>query len=430
MTTPWFASFGAEKMIYDARMNPQAIIHDGTLYVAYQAGKYGKAGDPYIITMDLETKKWSEAVKVGTVSGVDHHFAPIIWFDKDARLHCLYGCHRTTGQHIIAEQPGKIDAWFRGPKIDDSMTYPTMWRTREGELILIYRIHGHLGFWVSRYSEDGGFTWSNPRIITDFDAFAMEETDRWAGSYLSTFFDGETVHVGFTHWEERDNINKFYNNFKRDLYSRYNLYYLALTWKSGDMCTIDKKRLVSPITRKSATPAMVYDSGYELTNFPAMSVDENGYPMLVCPITHDSPWRCNFTSFHWNGKEWEKSIICETDNIWNATLLQYNGNSEYQIWLVNGRGKDETCFYGGGELQLWKIFNNGKKWEFCQSLIPDSGLIYNNPKQVYYSDGRQVKNNFVFFGWEGPESMWKRETENPNRGFAFFYEDGIIRGSI
>ena len=60
------------------------------------------------------TRTFSDVVTLGRSSS-DHHKGPVIWADRDERLHVLYGCHRTPGTHLVSRQPGTIgrdlDAW-------------------------------------------------------------------------------------------------------------------------------------------------------------------------------------------------------------------------------------------------------------------------------------------------------------------------------
>lgn len=429
MTTPYFASHGAEKMLYDSRMQTQAILLDTRLYVVYQAGEHDKSGHPHIVWLDMDTQQWSEPLQLGMSAGADHHFAPILWTGRDKKLHVLYHCHRTPARHLISCKPNDPTRWEEGPHIADSMSYPTVWRTDPEHLVLVYRVQGHLGYWVCCYSKDDGYTWSAPHLLTDFDHDPQDETDRWAGSYLATLPAGGTsLHVGFVHWEERDNINLRYQNFTRDLFSRYNMYYLQVDWKTGQMSTVDGAVLSAPVTRRAAERCKIMDTDFECSNFPSITADAQGNPLLLAPVSQGSPWHCRFTCFRWDGVRWHISQLQETDNIWNSSLVWHEGGSHYKTWLVVGQGKDERCFYGGGTLELWASQNFGQTWSMQENLQPCPELIYNNPKQVFRADGTALPGWMIFFGWQGPESMWKVDNPKPNRGFAFLYADGRIIG--
>ncbi len=80
-----FALHGAEKMIYDIRMGPAALCRNDVIYIPYQANPDGPEAHPHVITYDLRNEEWSAPVRVGEVRSYDHHFCPVLWFDKDGR---------------------------------------------------------------------------------------------------------------------------------------------------------------------------------------------------------------------------------------------------------------------------------------------------------------------------------------------------------
>jgi hypothetical protein len=59
-----FATHGTEKMIYDARMEPQAVLHKDVIYIVYQADKDANIGNPHIISYDTKRETWSETVQI------------------------------------------------------------------------------------------------------------------------------------------------------------------------------------------------------------------------------------------------------------------------------------------------------------------------------------------------------------------------------
>ena len=54
-----FAAHGTEKMIYDARMEPQALLHKDILYIVYQADRSKSIGNPHIISYDTKRRQYS-----------------------------------------------------------------------------------------------------------------------------------------------------------------------------------------------------------------------------------------------------------------------------------------------------------------------------------------------------------------------------------
>lgn len=426
-----FASFGGEKMLYDDRMKPQAIYHDGHLYVVYQANSDGKRkANPFLKRYDTKKGKWSAPIQLGNSSGVDHHLGPIIWLDKEERFHILYDCHFGKGIHMISPTPLDSTSWEEGPIISPSITYPRVWQLSDNLTVLLYRSSGHLGFWVYQLSMDGGMTWKKARTIIDFDLDPENELDEWAGSYVGAAPSvcGNYLHLGFTYWDERENANIKYT-FKKDLFSRYNLYYAKLNICKGELKNCKGEILPTPLNRREAEACKVVDTGHELTNFPFVFVDKDDTPYLIAPVSQGSPWRCNFNLYKPISDGWKKVTITETDNIWSGVYVEVNNDGIFNAFLVSGSGKDESTFYGGGIIEHWVSYNLGEGWTKAGELIPDPNLIYNNPRPIVTATGKIVEGNVLFYGWEGPEGVWDVDYFRSNRGKLFLWTNGRFIGA-
>ena len=415
-------------MIYDARMGPVAVADGDRIVIVYQAAEEGLPGHPHITTFDRCQGRWSEPRRLGTAAGLDHHFAPIIWLDDSGHWHVLYNCHFSPGVHLVSRKAHDVGEWDEGTQIGQSISYPSVWRLSGGRRVMVYRVEGHLGYWIYRLSDDGGRSWGNERLLLDFDYKPRNEVDRWAGSYLLPELsrDGRRMHIGFCYWDERDGCHGRYR-FKRDLLTRYHQYYLELEPDSGRLRTVDGRELTAPVNRAAAEAAIVYDSGDELTNFPSVAADDADRPMLLAPISHDDPWRCRFHFFRWDGHAWRQSIICDTDNTWSASRFVETGDNCLAVDLVVGQGKGEECFYGGGEVQRWRSSDGGASWQCEQSFVPHPGLLYNNVRPVELAEGGRLADSFVLYGWQGPGGVWAvpgYETESRNRGLAWLWLDG------
>ena len=121
-----FATHGTEKMIYDARMEPQALMHKDVLYIVYQADRTKSIGNPHIISYDTKREQWSEPAQIAIVPRYDHHYAPVLWIDRDEHFHILYGCHGGSGIHLVSEKPGDFTRWKKSATIAPSISYPKM----------------------------------------------------------------------------------------------------------------------------------------------------------------------------------------------------------------------------------------------------------------------------------------------------------------
>ncbi len=423
-----FAVHGCEKMIYDARMGPVAVADGERIVIVYQAAEQGLPGHPHVICYDRGTRQWSPPLRIGTAAGLDHHFAPILWLDDAGHWHVLFNCHFTPGTHLISRDPHSTAEWIEGPTIANSISYPSVHRLAGGRTILVYRVEGHLGYWVYHLSDDGGATWSAEYVILDFNREARDEIDRWAGEYIlpAMGLAQNSVHLGFCYWDERNGCHPRYQ-FKRDLLTRYHLYYLRLDAATGRLMTVDGKAVAAPVNRREAEIAKVLDTGDELTNFPSVDVDEADRPALLAPVSVNDPWRCEFRFLRWTGHAWLASTITETDNIWSASRFIELRGDRVTVDLIAGQGKAEECFYGGGDLQRWQSNDAGRSWRRLQTFIPVPGLLYNNPRPVQLPTGGELPDAFVLHGWQGPGGVWavpEYATENRNRAEAWLWLEG------
>jgi hypothetical protein len=428
-----FALHGGEKMIYDVRMGPMAMERDGVITVAYQANPKGAAGHPHVIQYDIAKKSWSAPAQIGEAPHYDHHFGPVIWFDKDGRLHALYNCHIRPGmsRHIVATEPGSIERWSEGPRIADSISYPHFVPIADGKLLLYYRVLGHLGYWAYRVSEDGGFTWSAARTVVDMDRDPEVEQDCWTGSYHSVAAspDGRSLHIAFINLDEIRRLNPLYNRkfTSCNTLNRYHLHYMKLDIATGELTTIDGEKMTAPVNRAQAERCKVWDGGWRLTNMPAIWVDSSGEPCFLLPISGKSPWECEFTFVRRNAGRWEMIPVAETNSTWSGCLLRGGREGRLVAYVVSGSEYGELYDYGGGDLVEWISTDDGSSWTRGRTLAPEPGLLYNNPRMVDLSTGGFMDDAVLFFGWAGPGSLNQTARRNPQaggRGKAFLWRDG------
>ena len=428
-----FACHGGEKMIYDVRMGPVALLHNGVITIAYQANPDGLPMHPHLVTCDVSSGEWSEPVQIGEVPSYDHHFDPVLWFDPEDRTHVLFGCHgRNGGTHLISAAPGSPERWTPGPDISESISYPHAVRMAGGKLVLYYRTFGHMGYWGYRSSEDGGHTWTQPHILVDMDRDPQQGHDVWAGSYHSVWAapDGRSLHIAFVYLDEQKRLNPLYNRrfqSKRTV-NRYHLYYMRLDVASGDLYTIEGDRLHPPLNREKAEACKVWDTGHYLTNMPAIWVDGRDVPSFLLPVSGDaSPWDCTFTYVRWQDGRWDRSPVAKTNSTWCGCVLYGGKGAESKAYVVSGKGDGEVLAYGGGDLEEWTSTDGGSTWRQTRVLDPEPGLLYNNPRLVEHASGGAADGALLVFGWEGPKSLCQEVTDPSqarNRGRAFLWHDG------
>ena len=427
-----FARFGGEKMIYDIRMGPQALRHGETVYVAYQANPDGQKALPNVVSYDLSTGSWAEPVVIGDVTGYDHHFAPILWLDGDKHLHALFNCHggAHNSVHRISTEPLRADSWREGPEVASSVTYPRVLRTGQDELILFYRTFGHMGYWTYQVSKDGGYSWKRADVpLVDFDQEPEENADTWAGTYHSAVVSrsGGFLHLAFVYWDERRRTSPLYG-LRLGSIDRYHLYYACVEVASGRVYTIDGKRLELPLNRRRAEECKVWDTGLHLTNMPSVLLDDDGSPSFLVPAAEGTTWECRFHFITRERGEWVRYPVTEADSTWAGCHLQRDEDPALRAFLIGGRtGDAKNRSYGGGVLQEWRSFDNGRSWGVERTIQPEPGLLCNNPRPVEAPEGFAERDFLVFYGWDGPDSI---EPLGPSdipmrlRGKAYMWRNG------
>ena len=428
-----FARYGTEKMIYDVRMGPQALLHDEVIYIVYQVDRSKNVGNPHIISYRIKRGQWSKPVQVGTVLKYDHHYAPILWLDQDRYFHILYHCHGGSGIHVVSEKRLSIRRWKESKAVAASISYPKIVPVNNERIVLYHRVFGHMGYWTYLLSNDGGYTWERPaKPPVDFDRDPQQHLDPYAGTYHSVRADtqGENLHVGFVYKDDSDRANPRYRSrLGKD--KRYNLYYLRLNINTGNIYTIEGERLDSPLTRASAEQCKVLDSEYRITNMPSIAIDGEGYPSFLLPVSDSKQSDCMFYFIKRAGTGWVKYPIVRTNSIWSGCYLKRTAAGQWTVFLVVGKDDIEIPIYGGGELQEWVSNDDGRTWQMKRKLNPEPGLLYNNPTPVVTPDGKTVDKWLVFYGWEGPrgiqENILADGTQIHNRGKAFLWYDGQSR---
>ena len=410
-----FALYGFEKMLYDIRMGPVALIHKDIMYVAFSGSSEVSLPQPNIIAYDIKNKKWSEPVKPGVlkVYNPDHHYNPIIWMDIEEKLHMLFQCHCTPGIHLVAKNPCSIDEWVAGPEIAPNITYPRIIKLPDGRLLLYYRVLEHMGFWTYILSNDGGYSWSKPKALIDFDQNAQSQEDEWAGTYHSVTpsADGKSLHIGFVYFHERGMHNWIHPVYgiKPMVASRFHLYYVKVDIDTGRMVNLNGDVMERPINRNSADPCKIWDTGYFLDNVPAILLTgKNEEPSFLLPVSNETAYKCNFYYVFRKNGEWIKTKICATNSTWAGCNIKRAEDGKIIANMIASELDDgNKLIYGGGVPQQWSSYD-GINWSMDEEFVPEEGMLFNNPIFAEYSDGKAADDYLLMFGWEGPDSLTPR----------------------
>lgn len=415
-----FAANGGLKMLYDNRMYPQAVEHDGLTYMVWRNAE----GLPYIRSYDNASKKLSapHMLLTGRLDRVDvdeyrrdHHFAPVVWVDGRGRLHTLFGCHRTPGMHLIAKTPGDITAWALGSRIFETLSYPKVHQVYGGKTLIYFRHYGHLGSWKYRISEDDGESWSGPPVsLIDMNAHPQDGfMAAHAGSYNTSRVsrDGKTLHVAFIWKMEEAHPNARYGKVLHDHRRRYNLYYLKVDLPTGRVFNIAGKALESPINKGVADrDCLVWDTQERVAAVgPSIYLDEQDQPYFTLPVSEDTAYRGKFYFVRHDAGRWLKTAIAATSHPFNSSHLDRDGNGVFHAFLITGEGESiapesTRSVYGWGDaVEEWLSSDGGATWRQGRDLTPIPSRRYQNMQFVGTAGGGIASGRLLFYGWRGDD---------------------------
>ena len=426
-----FAENGGLKMLYDNRMYPQALEHEGQVFMVWRA----KSGLPHIRSYDRKSGGFSEPFSL--VESMDdpldapkykrdHHYAPILWNDSSGYLHVLFGCHIISGGvHLVSKQPWSIAGWRQGPAIAPSISYPKAHRLGDSENLLYFRHQGHLGYWTYRISGDDGETWTGPETppinlsLEPYDGAHAEH----AGSYHTTRVssDGRSLHIAFIWKVEKPLFNSRYEGQLSDHTHRYNLYYLKVDLLTGKAHTYEGDELETPVRKGVADrQCLIWNTDERVAAAgPSIYLDEYDDPYFLLPVSAKTPYRSTFYFVRRGKDRWVRTAFSGTSHPFNSSHLDRADDGSFRAVLVIGEGEshseDDMDSYGWGtRIEEWVSDPSGENWKFARNLSAEPGTKYQNIQFVSRASGERAKDLLLFYGW--------RETFGT--GTAFLWQAG------
>jgi hypothetical protein len=173
---------------------------------------------------------------------------------------------------------------------------------------------------------------------------------------------------------------------------------------------------------------------------PAVWTDPVDSPCFLVPVSADSPWSCHFHYVRRDQGRWLRTPVAPANNTWDGCALGGARSGDAVAYVVTGEQDGSALSYGGGMVEEWRSVDEGASWEKGRDLVPEEGLIYNNPKLVEASSGDVLDGTVVFYGWQGPGSIQVQtgslvadgshriglpdDGPTGNRGQAYLWHDG------
>ncbi len=421
-----FGEGGQIKMLYDRRQRPQSVYLNDKVHIVFNAG--GQIGapaksptKPMAVTYYPLSRKFSEVVTLGPGKR-DHHYGPVIWADENDYLHVLFGCHKTTGTHLISKQPGSIgsslDSWDTGAQIAAGISYPTVFNIHDNRELIYYRTGGHTSSWTYRITDDHGKTWSGPAgDVTDMDIKGRTEWSSYQTELPSR--DGKFLHVAFITYDDNKSGDpkRFYNPRYGQAVGngwKYNLYYIKIDLATHDVTNFAGESMKTPIDIDQAdAKCRIWDTKWRGAGVPpTIALDENGEPAFLHVLSEDTLRDHQYYYVRRADGKWKQTPVARSNHQWNSCHLARDDDGTLHAYLIVGDGYLDTGGYmdryGGGAVEEWVSADKGNTWTKQRDLTPEesrySGWKYNNIGPVTKPDGSFADGMLMFYGWKDKES--------------------------
>ena len=417
------AAGGKLKMLYDARQRPQTVLMRGRVYIVFngdaQPSKNGNGSAyPMLAIYDIETREFSQAVRLSDKRSTDHHDSPIIWADKNKHLHVLFGCHKTPGTHLVSVSPaseaGTELAWREATQIAPKLSYPSVFRIAGDRELIYYRTDGHTSSWTYRISDDCGQSWVGPPTdVTDLDCKGRLDWSSYQTKIASS--DGSSLHVVFTDYDDNKHSptpERFYNpRYGQEVSNewKYNLSYLRIDLQTQQAYNSTGKLLTLPIDiAYSKEHCEIWDTDFRGAGVPpAVALNQKGEPGFLHVLSGATVRNHHYFYVRKVDGEWLKTPIVESNHQWNSGHLSCDAEGRLHAFVIVGPGYLEGGYmdkHGGGQIEEWISEDNGESWRFRRKVSPTAakyeGWRFNNVQPVIRSDNTQVEGMFVFYGWK------------------------------
>lgn len=317
-----------------------AYYYNGKTYIAWGTL------DPKIIAYDHATRKFSDAVVVGTNPLTDDdHGVPDIVVDTNGYIHVFYGCHNSPMLYARSMDPEDVRRWANKTaaitgNVDADATYPIGVVLSSGTILLYHRgVPGVSRDEMVSQSVDGGDTWTGPIKIID----AEGGNDR---TYVyDTVRETDTkVHMVWSHFESGDTATI-------DVYHAYH------NPATGNLFSMDGTNLGVLISRAEAEAnCKVFDSGANHDGYTMMALVGSTPHIVWTHIVAEAEAYCYFSK--WTGAAWSAPVqITQYDYKYNQAVIIALDASNLEVYLTNGGAAGH-----GGNLLKWTSADGGTNW--------------------------------------------------------------------
>lgn len=372
---------------YTAKHRPLAIYSPEVNQTFFVYGGTRSPQEKHLLCMigvfDHRTGMVSRPVIVHDKEGVDDpHDNPSLAMDEKGYLWVFVSGRgrRRMGFKYRSKEPYSAAAFDR--ITEEEMTYPQpKYLAGQGFLNLFTKYTGVRELYME--TSPDGVDWSEDQKLVSI----KRNGDKNAGHYQISGQHGNKIGF-FCNWHPNGNV---------DL--RTNLYYFQTT-DFGKTWTDSEGTVLSiPVVNLTSSGLVrEYFSQKRNVYLKDVGFDTEGNPMAlyVEGIGHEpgpENGLRNWHLVHWDGSNWQDHLITQSDQNYDMGSLWINENE----WMVIGPTENRPQAWGaGGEVQVWKSFDQGKSWEMSRQLTRGSKRNHNYIRRV-----QQGSDPFYYFWADG-----------------------------
>lgn len=349
---------------YTAKHRPMAVYSKEADKTFFVYGGTPENGEKYLLCMvgcyDHKTgmlRKPVVAVDKGCNKVIDCHDNPVITIDRDGYIWIFAAGRGNLRPGIRMKSSKPYDISHFDYVNESTMAYPQIWYDAEKGFFLFCTRYDGVRRLFFQTSKDG-VEWSDFMPI----ASIIEPGETKSGHYQISAYDGK---------------GKLVTAFNRHINGacdiRTNIYYIqstdwGKTWTAAD----GKTPVELPVIREEG-PGLIRNYHGEGRNcyIKDVNFDTKGYPIIYF-VTSD-----NYKTgpaggirrhgiAHWTGKKWffNEEFTTSKHN-YDSGSLWVEGNNWY---IITTSGEGPQPWGTGGEVEMWKTSNGGKRFTHVKDL--------------------------------------------------------------
>jgi hypothetical protein len=384
--TVHFSDRGANFAWYSAGY-PTAYYYENRTYVAFQSSNY----EPMVCYYDHENETWSPDYQVGTnpMSATDDdHGVPALWVSNQGYIHIIYGCHNTPAEHVVSNEPYRLDAGWTELDFDlTDPTYPNIIYDPVNDVVhFVARDTG--GYpWGLIYtnSTDNGQTWSDEQMVISTPSGVTCMV--YKGGAVLDPVDPEIIHFVWATYNSSDDPDD------------QDIRYAYMNSTTGELFNYTDDSFGTQIDRYELwRDCLVWEQNNHVYQ-PLMKFDSEGDPYIAVVYVVSSPASGRNSTMLWYNSTTSTWTKCTPDISHHTTF--FGGGCD----IIVHDDDNVTAFVSDNAGDMSRYTWDGSTWtfeEYCytdeQASDQDFYFLGHSQVPINYNDTIQVVFNGAAYG--------------------------------